>query len=56
MTERNEPTLRYSIFCDSSVLKSIKRSAINIRRSMFDVQSIRSADQAEFHINGAAET
>jgi hypothetical protein len=27
-------------FCDSLVLKSMKRSVINIGRSMFDVQSV----------------
>jgi hypothetical protein len=35
--------------CGSLVLKSIKRSAINIGRSMFDVQSVYCSGQAEFH-------
>jgi hypothetical protein len=47
-----------SKFCDSTVLDSIKRSAINIRRSMFDVQSFRCSGQAEsytkFHTSAAA--
>ncbi len=34
----SEPILRYSIFCGSLVLKSIKRSVINIRRSMLGVR------------------
>jgi hypothetical protein len=43
-TEQSDSTLRhsavrYSIFCGSLVLKLIKRSVINIRRSMLDVQS-----------------
>jgi hypothetical protein len=31
----------FSKFCGLLVLKSIKRSVINIRRSMLDVQSVR---------------
>jgi hypothetical protein len=39
-----------SKFYGSQVLKSIKRSVINIRRSMFNVQSVHCSGQAEFHI------
>ncbi len=46
---------------DSLVLKSIKRSVINIgrsmfdvRRSMFDVQSVHCSGQADFHTSTAA--
>ena len=67
-TEQSESTLRNStvqysavfrslLQRDSLVLKSIKRSVINIRRSMldvrcsmFDVQSFHCSGQAEFHI------
>ena len=41
-TEQSETTLRnlsaFGGFCDSLVLKSIKRSVINIGRSMLDVR------------------
>jgi hypothetical protein len=45
-------------FCGSLVLKSIKRSAINIQRSMLDVrvfgvQSVHCFGQAEFHTKGS---
>jgi hypothetical protein len=40
--------------CGSLVLKSTKRSVINIGRSMFDVQSIHCSDQTEFHSSAAA--
>jgi hypothetical protein len=43
-----------SKFCDSLALKSIKRSVINIQRSMLDVQSVHCSGQAEFHTSPAA--
>ena len=58
-TEHSESTLRHlSVlvdlsagggFCGSFVIKSIKRSVINIQRSMFDVQSVHFSGQAESH-------
>jgi hypothetical protein len=35
--------------CGSLVLNSVKRSVINIGRSMFNVQSVHCSGQAEFH-------
>ena len=42
--------------CGPLVLKSIKRSVINIRRSMLGVQSFHCPGQTEFHTGRAGST